>query len=51
MKIKWFLFSFNGRINRKPSWLFTLCAGAIWLILSLLLGINIMQRGRDAVLS
>ncbi|MHB8882211.1 MAG: DUF805 domain-containing protein [Thermodesulfovibrionales bacterium] len=45
MKIKWFLFSFKGRLNRQPFWLYTLCAGLLWLILSLLLGIDITKRG------
>ncbi len=40
MNINWLLFSFQGRLNRQPFWLFSLCAGLIWLVLSLLLGID-----------
>ncbi|MDA8105787.1 MAG: DUF805 domain-containing protein [Nitrospiraceae bacterium] len=46
-EMKWFLFSFKGRISRQPFWAFTLCAGLIWLILSLLLGIDILHRNKD----
>jgi uncharacterized membrane protein YhaH (DUF805 family) len=35
-------------LSHVPFWLFTLCPGAIWLILSLLLSIDIMHRGRHA---
>lgn len=48
MNIKWFLLSFSGRINRLPFWMFTLCAGVLWLLLNLALGIDILHRSRDA---
>ena len=50
MSLKVFLFFFRGRINRQSSWywIFTLCASLIWLVLTLLLGIDLLHRGRDA---
>lgn len=33
MNLKWFLFSFEGRINRKPFWLFNLTVFALFGIL------------------
>ena len=47
MNIKWFLFSFNGRLNRQPFWAFTLCGALIWIILSLLLGVDILHSSKD----
>jgi uncharacterized membrane protein YhaH (DUF805 family) len=38
------LVSFKGRTNRKPFGAFTLCALLLWLILSLLLGVEITKR-------
>ena len=35
MDWKWFLFSFKGRINRKPFWLFILFLAALFMILEL----------------
>lgn len=45
MNLMWLLFSFKGRINRQPYWLFTLCTVALILIGSLLLSIDITKRG------
>ncbi len=38
MNWKWFLFSFEGRINRKPFWLFNLAVFALYVMVQLVVG-------------
>lgn len=38
MNWQWFLFSFKGRISRKPYWLFNLAVSLLWLSIMLLSG-------------
>jgi uncharacterized membrane protein YhaH (DUF805 family) len=47
MDLKWFLLSFEGRINRKPFWIFNIVVAIIAIILELLFGINIIAEEFD----
>jgi uncharacterized membrane protein YhaH (DUF805 family) len=47
MDLKWFLFSFEGRISRKPFWIFNIVVAVIAVILELLFGINIIAEEFD----
>ncbi|UCE79998.1 MAG: DUF805 domain-containing protein [Nitrospiraceae bacterium] len=45
--LKWFLFSFEGRINRKPFWIYNLSILALFIIFSLLFGTDITMQSDD----
>jgi uncharacterized membrane protein YhaH (DUF805 family) len=47
MDLKWFLFSFEGRISRKPFWIFNIVVAIIAVFLELLFGINIIAEEFD----
>jgi len=47
MDLKWFLFSFEGRISRKPFWIFNIAVAFIAVILEFLFGINIIAEEFD----
>ena len=48
MDWKWFLFSFKGRINRKPFWIFNIVVAIFGIIISLIFGIDIITEDFDA---
>jgi uncharacterized membrane protein YhaH (DUF805 family) len=47
MDLKWFLFSFEGRVNRKPFWIFNIVVSIFGIILNLLFGIDIFLEHSD----
>ena len=47
MDLKWFLLSFEGRISRKPFWIFNIVVAITAVILELLFGINIIAEEFD----
>ncbi len=44
---RWLLFSFEGRINRKPFWIYNLSILALFIIFSLLFGTDITMQSDD----
>lgn len=47
MNRQWFLFSFKGRINRKPFWIFNLGLSILWLILMLASGADLRHLTKE----
>jgi len=47
MNWKWFLFSFEGRISRKPFWIFNLVSFAVYIIFVLIFDTDIIMKKTD----
>jgi uncharacterized membrane protein YhaH (DUF805 family) len=45
--LRWLLFSFEGRINRKPFWIYNLSILALFIIFGLLFGTDITMQSDD----